>query len=243
MLGPPVARFRNGRVEFTPPSERVALIWVPVRGLITAKVPPAKGNRAWLCTSARVRSPQLDGDYWRLPRASLTRLITAAVDRFCWVALCREVITLSACTRACLEAVRAECSCVCLGEHHGQDSGGWYEKAGDLVVADLGDRKRSVVVYGGPTSPGRPVLYRGQLRGRRYSPERGKREGWPRASQFMCAACASEQAAVWDHCHTHGFVRAPLCVRCNTRHCLASDSAARALSERSVSPHHVASQR
>lgn len=22
---------------------------------------------------------------------------------------------------------------------------------------------------------------------------------------------------VWDHCHTHGYVRAPLCNRCNTR--------------------------
>lgn len=26
-----------------------------------------------------------------------------------------------------------------------------------------------------------------------------------------------ERASVWDHCHTHGFVRAPLCNRCNTR--------------------------
>jgi hypothetical protein len=104
-------------------------------------MPPAKGNRAWLRNSARVRSPHLDGEYWRLPRASLTRLITAAVDRFGWVALCREVAALSACTRACLEAVGADRSCVCLGEHHGHDSGGWYEKAGDLVV-DIG---RSVV--------------------------------------------------------------------------------------------------
>ncbi len=92
---------------------------------------------------------------------------------------------------------------MCLRESHGQDSGGWYEKAGDVVVADLGERKRSVMLYGGPSSPGRPVLYGGG----RYSPERGKREGWPRASQFMRAACASEPAAVWDHYHAHGFAR------------------------------------
>ncbi|WP_276319259.1 endonuclease domain-containing protein [Streptomyces luteoverticillatus] len=34
----------------------------------------------------------------------------------------------------------------------------------------------------------------------------------------MCASCMSVRATVWDHCHTHGFVRAPLCNRCNTRH-------------------------
>ncbi|MFI1241082.1 endonuclease domain-containing protein [Nocardia salmonicida] len=36
--------------------------------------------------------------------------------------------------------------------------------------------------------------------------------------RFMCAACLSVQAEVWDHCHAHGFVRAPLCGPCNTRH-------------------------
>ncbi|MFE5027251.1 endonuclease domain-containing protein [Streptomyces sp. NPDC056656] len=34
----------------------------------------------------------------------------------------------------------------------------------------------------------------------------------------MCAACMTVRATVWDHCHTHGFVRAPLCNRCNTRY-------------------------
>ncbi|MFE7613983.1 endonuclease domain-containing protein [Streptomyces celluloflavus] len=33
----------------------------------------------------------------------------------------------------------------------------------------------------------------------------------------MCASCMTERTTVWDHCHTHGFVRAPLCNRCNTR--------------------------
>jgi hypothetical protein len=27
-----------------------------------------------------------------------------------------------------------------------------------------------------------------------------------------------KRAQVWDHCHEHGFVRAPLCNRCNTWH-------------------------
>ena len=216
---PPVAVFYNGRVEIVPRTARVALIWVPIDGPITVRLPARTGNLAWLRASARVRSPKQDerGD-WKLPRASLTRFITASVDRFGWAALCREISKLSACTRACQEATGAECSCICLGEHHGENSGGWYEKAGDLLVADRGEMKLSVMVYGGPSSPGQAVLYAGELAGRRYSPERSKREGWPRASQFMCAACATDRAAVWDHCHRHGFVRAPLCTRCNTRH-------------------------
>ncbi|WP_440103722.1 endonuclease domain-containing protein [Streptosporangium sp. H16] len=38
------------------------------------------------------------------------------------------------------------------------------------------------------------------------------------ASRFMCTGCMSARARVWDHCHTHEFVRAPLCNPCNTRH-------------------------
>ncbi|MGW4412012.1 endonuclease domain-containing protein [Nonomuraea sp. NPDC004702] len=34
----------------------------------------------------------------------------------------------------------------------------------------------------------------------------------------MCACCTTERAQVWDHCHTHGLVRAPPCGPCNTRH-------------------------
>lgn len=220
MQDPPVAVFRNGRVAFVPRTALVACLWIPVDGPITVKLPARTGNLAWLRASARVRNPKLDRErgYWTLPRASLNRLITASIDRFGWAALCRDISRLSACTRACQEATSAECSCVFLGEHHGENSGGWYEKAGDLLVADRGETKLSVMVYGGPTSPGQAVLYGGQLHGHRYSPERGKRENWPRASQFMCAACATERASVWDHCHTHGFVRAPLCTRCNTRH-------------------------
>ncbi|MEV7013398.1 inositol monophosphatase family protein [Streptosporangium sp. NPDC051022] len=39
-------------------------------------------------------------------------------------------------TRACLEAAGVECDCSCLGAHHGQDSDGWFDRTGDVVVAD-----------------------------------------------------------------------------------------------------------
>nr|WP_237297345.1 endonuclease domain-containing protein [Streptomyces sp. 3211] len=33
----------------------------------------------------------------------------------------------------------------------------------------------------------------------------------------MCAVCVTASAAVLDHCHEHGYIRAPVCLSCNTR--------------------------
>ncbi|WP_346179938.1 endonuclease domain-containing protein [Streptomyces osmaniensis] len=30
--------------------------------------------------------------------------------------------------------------------------------------------------------------------------------------------CVTVRASMWNHCHTHGFMREPLCNRCNARH-------------------------
>jgi len=35
------------------------------------------------------------------------------------------------------------------------------------------------------------------------------------ASNYRCVAC-SQPASAWDHCHEHGYIRGPLCARCNT---------------------------
>lgn len=194
------------------------MVWLPQDGQVIAKIPARKGNRRWLHRDVRIRSPRLDGDRWVLPRNCLTRLVTAAVDRYGHIVVCRDMSRLSRCNRACLEATGADCDCSCLGAHHGVDSTGWFERAGDVMVADLGAIKRSTVVYGAKTDDAEPVIYRGELGGRRYRPDPGGRSGWPAAARFVCACCLSARARVWDHCHTHGYVRAPLCNACNTRH-------------------------
>ena len=56
------------------------------------------------------------------------------------------------------------------------------------------------------------VVYNGELSGVRYRADLAGRKGWPLAARFMCAGCLGARARVWDHCHTHGFVRAP-CVQ------------------------------
>ncbi|WP_345429844.1 hypothetical protein [Actinoallomurus vinaceus] len=93
---------------------------------------------------------------------------------------------LSRCTRACLEAEGVDCDCSCLGAHHGADSFGWFERVGDVMVTDLGETKRSTMIYGTPGTTADPVIYRGELRGRIYRPGRAGRKGWPFASRFTC---------------------------------------------------------
>jgi hypothetical protein len=210
-------RLVDGRLVAEPGTRGVAMAWLPKNGQVIAKIPPRKGNRRWLRESVRVRSPQLIGDRWSLPRNCLVRLVTAAVDRYGFIVLWRDMSKLSRCTRACLEALGADCDCSCLGAHHGQDSQGWFERVGDAVVADRGECMRTAVVYGPRGSDMQAVVYGGELSGERYRADRAGRREWPTAAQFMCAGCMTVRASVWDHCHTHGFVRAPLCNRCNTR--------------------------
>lgn len=214
----PKVRIDDGRVVVMP-KVAVPMVWLPQDGQVVAKIPARKGNRRWLREAVRIRSPHLAEDgRWYLPRNCLGKLVVAAVDRYGYVVVCRDMSRLSRCTRLCLEATGVECNCSCLGAYHGQDSFGWFERFGDVMVADLGEFKRTAVLYGPAGTGADAVVYRGELSGREYRVDRAGRRGWPRASAFMCAGCLSVRAQVWDHCHAHGFVRAPLCHSCNTRH-------------------------
>jgi len=139
-------RVVDGRVVKERGIGPVAMVWLPLNGQVIAKIPARKGNRRWLHETVRIRSPKFNGDRWNLPRSCLVRLVTAAVDRYGFVVLWRDMSKLARCTRACLEATGAECDCSCLGAHHGQDSGSWFERVGDAVVADRGECTRTAVV-------------------------------------------------------------------------------------------------
>ncbi len=107
----PEVRIVNGRLV-APPG--VPMVWLPQDGQVIAKIPARKGSQRWLRQAVRIRSPYLDGDRWVLPRTCLTRLVTAAVDRYGRFVVFRDMSRLSRCTRACLEATGVDCDCSCL---------------------------------------------------------------------------------------------------------------------------------
>ncbi|WP_328505664.1 endonuclease domain-containing protein [Streptomyces sp. NBC_00391] len=66
----------------------------------------------------------------------------------------------------------------------------------------------------GPTASPRP--YNAELEGQLYSVLSRKPGTSRRVAGWACAVCRGAPAAVLDHCHEHGYVRAPVCQSCNT---------------------------
>ncbi|MER7820069.1 endonuclease domain-containing protein [Streptomyces sp. NPDC096153] len=66
-----------------------------------------------------------------------------------------------------------------------------------------------------PTAPLRP--YSGELKGHLYSVLSRKPGMSRKVAGWACAVCGTAPAAVLDHCHEHGYVRAPVCQSCNTQ--------------------------
>ncbi|MFF0132818.1 endonuclease domain-containing protein [Streptomyces mirabilis] len=66
-----------------------------------------------------------------------------------------------------------------------------------------------------PTVPLRP--YNGELQGHLYSALSRKPGISRKVAEWTCAVCHTAPAAVLDHCHEHGYVRAPVCHSCNTQ--------------------------
>ncbi|GGW23391.1 hypothetical protein GCM10010339_93320 [Streptomyces alanosinicus] len=67
----------------------------------------------------------------------------------------------------------------------------------------------------GPTASLRP--YNGELEGQLYSVLSRKPATSRRVAGWACAVCRTAPATVLDHCHEHGYVRAPVCQSCNTQ--------------------------
>ncbi|MQY10756.1 hypothetical protein SRB5_08690 [Streptomyces sp. RB5] len=66
-----------------------------------------------------------------------------------------------------------------------------------------------------PAGPVRP--YNKELEGQLYSALSRKPGTARKVAGWACAVCRTAPATVLDHCHEHGYVRAPVCQSCNTQ--------------------------
>lgn len=96
-------------------------------------------------------------------------------------------------------------------------------------------RQASTAVTGPPSRPrqardanGRPATspedhtaslrrYNGELEGQLYSVLSRKPGTSRRVAGWACAVCRTAPATALDHCHEHGYARAPVCQSCNTQ--------------------------
>ncbi|MFD4143023.1 endonuclease domain-containing protein [Streptomyces sp. NPDC058572] len=68
-----------------------------------------------------------------------------------------------------------------------------------------------------PHCPAPPRAYNGELQGHLYSVLSRKPGISRKVAGWTCAVCRTAPASVLDHCHEHGYVRAPVCQSCNTQ--------------------------
>ncbi|MFE5550000.1 endonuclease domain-containing protein [Streptomyces sp. NPDC056534] len=91
---------------------------------------------------------------------------------------------------------------------------------GESVTEPPSLRGQAQAADGGEaTSPDCPTTlraYGGELKGQLYA-QLSRKPGISRkVAGWSCAVCHTAPATVLDHCHEHGYVRAPVCHSCNT---------------------------
>jgi hypothetical protein len=213
------------RHDYSPPypiivsygAETTTMFYVPPMG-----IHKGKQGRAWLESIAPMRPRYFPGNHsWEIARKHFPAFKQACIDEFAAVRLFRKknrTKSEAKCDITCLDARGDSCVCQCDGLYHGTgNSKEWYEVSGTTVVQDL-DMYENLVGY---SSRGLdPIPYDNSLRGVKYAASLNERDiaGWKRPTQYICSACGQLRARVWDHCHTHGYVRAPLCRGCNVRY-------------------------
>ncbi|MGC2997529.1 endonuclease domain-containing protein [Streptomyces sp. G35A] len=95
-------------------------------------------------------------------------------------------------------------------------------QAGTTVAEPPSHHRQARTVDGRQTtSPDHPAVplrpYNEELKGHLYSVLSRKPGTSRKVAGWACAVCRTAPAAVLDHCHEHGYVRAPVCHSCNTQ--------------------------
>jgi hypothetical protein len=121
---------------------------------------PNGGNRAWLkeTLGERIR-PEWDkpNQCWWVARAHFGPVVEALADRLGRIDVYMDFRTVERCDSNCKRARHRECTCECLGKHHGAGgmTHGW-KLVGDTTEVKAGElTQRHVIVLGKGRGGGR----------------------------------------------------------------------------------------
>lgn len=125
-------------------------VWRPVTGRVVIKMPYDKGNRAWLkeVLGGRIRPEFLKPPpRWEVARVHFGPVVEALADRLGRIDVFADFREAERCDTRCRSAQGRECTCSCLGKHHGRGiSYGWKLMGDTTMVQSSGTVRRHLVV-------------------------------------------------------------------------------------------------
>lgn len=98
-------------------------VWRPLEGRLVIKMPYSTTNRSWLkeVLGARIR-PEWNKELkrWEIARNHFGPVIEALADRLGKIDVYMDFRQVERCDTRCRNARGRECTCSCLGKHHGK---------------------------------------------------------------------------------------------------------------------------
>lgn len=125
-------------------------VWRPVEGRLVIKMPYAKTNREWLkaVLGSRIRPDwNREKKRWEVARNHFGPVVEALADRLGRIDVWMDFRQVERCDARCRNARSRECTCSCLGKHHGQGVEFGWKVVGDThMVRSTGTIRRHIVV-------------------------------------------------------------------------------------------------
>lgn len=126
-------------------------VWRPVQGRLIIKMPFARDNRQWLKNTlgSRIR-PDWNKELkrWEIARNHFGPVVEALANRLGEIDVYVDFRQAERCDTRCRNARSRECTCSCLGRHHGRGVTYGWKIASDnnLMLRSGGTIRRHIVV-------------------------------------------------------------------------------------------------
>lgn len=126
-------------------------VWRPLEGRLVIKMPYAKDNRQWLkdTLGTRIR-PDWNKELkrWEIARSHFGPVVEALANRLGRIDVWMDFKKVERCDTRCRNARSRECTCSCLGKHHGQGvTFGWKVVSDNhTMIQSSGTLRRHIIV-------------------------------------------------------------------------------------------------